>query len=647
MTTTTSTSTPYGAWPSPLAAADVAAGQVRVGWPRLVGDEVWWQESRPAEGGRTTVVRRRVDGTVEDVLPAPWNVRSRVHEYGGKAWLVADGALVFVNFADQRLWRLDPGAEPVALTPEPDETASRRYADLLQVGGELWCVRESHDDGAVSRCFVAAALDGSGAVRELVSDTHFLAQPRLSPDGAHLAWIGWEHPQMPWDGTLLRVAPVTDGVVGAPRTLLGSTRESVLQPEWLDDGSLVTITDASGWWNLVRVDLAGSVTPLHPAQEEFAGPMWLLGMAWLARLDDGRLLTLHGERLGVLAPDGSLTDLDLPFTSWPAQLDTDGRRLVAIAAAPDSPSCVVLVDPDGGYEVVHRGAEIPVAPEWLPVPARRTFPSAGGRVVHALVYPPTSPAALAPGDERPPYVVLAHGGPTGRASTELNLTTVYFTSRGIGVVDVDYGGSSGYGRAYRDALQGEWGVVDVEDCVAAATGLVDAGLADARRLLIRGGSAGGWTVLSALTRTDAFAAGASYYGVADLLSLAQDTHDFESRYLDGLVGPLPEALAIYQERSPLAHIDGLSCPILLLQGAQDPVVPPAQAELFRDALVRKGIPHAYLLFEGEQHGFRRAESIVTALEAELSFYGQVLGFTPPGVPRLTLTTSAGETGASR
>jgi len=257
--------------------------------------------------------------------------------------------------------------------------------------------------------------------------------------------------------------------------------------------------------------------------------------------------------------------------------------------------------------------------------------------VHALVYPPTSPTAQAPADERPPYVVLAHGGPTGRASTELNLTTVYFTSRGIGVIDVDYGGSSGYGRAYRDALQGEWGVVDVEDCVAAARGLVDAGLADAARLLIRGGSAGGWTVLSALTRTDAFAAGASYYGVADLVSLAEDTHDFESRYLDGLVGPLPETLARYQDRSPLAHVDGLSCPILLLQGAQDPVVPPAQAEMFRDALVRKGIPHAYLLFEGEQHGFRRAESIVTALEAELSFYGQVLGFTPPGVPRLTLT----------
>jgi dipeptidyl aminopeptidase/acylaminoacyl peptidase len=315
--------------------------------------------------------------------------------------------------------------------------------------------------------------------------------------------------------------------------------------------------------------------------------------------------------------------------------------VVGIGASATAAACVVLVDPDGTHEVVHTAAELPVGPEWLPVPTRRTFPSVDGRVVHALVYPPTSPTAQAPREERPPYVLMAHGGPTGQASSELDLTTAYFTSRGIGVIDVDYGGSSGYGRAYRDALQGEWGVVDVEDCVAAARGLVEAGLADAGRLLIRGGSAGGWTVLSALTRTDTFAAGASYYGVADLVSLAQDTHDFESRYLDGLVGPLPEALARYQERSPLAHVDGLSCPILLLQGSEDEVVPPAQSEVFRDALRRKAIPHAYLLFEGEQHGFRRAESIVTALEAELSFYGQVLGFTPPGVPRLALSNGTG------
>jgi dipeptidyl aminopeptidase/acylaminoacyl peptidase len=628
--------TPYGAWRSPLSAADVAAGKVQLAWPRLVDGEVWWQEARPAEGGRSVVVRRRADGAVEDVLPSPWNARTRVHEYGGRPWLVVDAALVFVNFADQRLWRLENGAEPVALTPEPSTPAGERYADLQHVQNEIWCVRETHRDGTVARALVAVALDGTGT-RELVTDTHFLAYPRLSPDGQHLAWIGWEHPQMPWDGTVVRVAAVVGGEVGEPRTLIGGTEESVLQPEWHDARTLVVATDRSGWWNLASVDLDGTVTPLHPAEQEFAGPLWMLGMAWFARLADGRLATLHGERLGLLDNAGSLTDLDLPVTSWAASLHTDGRRLVAVGQSPTAPPSIVLVDPDGGHELVHTAGETPVAAAWLPVPERRTFPIADGRVVHALVYPPTSPEVSAPADGRAPYVMFVHGGPTGQASSQLDLTKVYFTSRGIGVIDVDYGGSSGYGRAYRNALQGQWGVVDVEDCVAAARGLAEAGLADARRVLIRGGSAGGWTVLSALTRTDAFAAGASYYGVADLVGLAEDTHDFEAHYLDGLVGTLPESLPRYRELSPLAHVDELSCPILLLQGAQDAVVPPAQAELFRDALLRKGIPHAFLLFEGEQHGFRRAESIITSLEAELSFYGQVLGVTPPDVPPLALT----------
>ena len=628
--------TPYGAWPSPLSASDVAAGTISLSWPRLVGDEVWWTEGRPAEGGRSVVVRRRDDGSVEDVLPALWNARTRVHEYGGNPWLVANGALVFVHFADQRLWRLVPGGEPAPLTP--DGTGDR-YAELVEVGAELWCVRERHDGGAVSRALVAVPLDGSGKVRELVTDRHFLAHPRLSPDGRHLAWIGWEHPQMPWDGTELRVAAVSGGQVGEPRTLLGDTGTSVLQPEWLDDTTLLATTDASGWWNLVRVPLDGPVTPLHPAEQEFAGPLWALGSTWSALLADGRVAALHGGRLGILDSatmgDGGLRDLALPFSSC-SSLHSDGQRLVTVASSPTSPSSVVVVDPDGGHEVVHVSAAAPVDAAWLPVPSRQTFPSARGRVVHALVYPPTSPQAAAPQGELPPYVVVVHGGPTSQASDALDLRKAYFTSRGIGVIDVDYGGSTGYGRPYRDALRGQWGVVDVEDAVAAARGLADAGQADPARLLIRGGSAGGWTVLAALTRTDAFAAGASYYGVGDALALARDTHDFESRYLDGLVGPLPDALELYAERSPLSHVDGLSCPVLLLQGAEDEVVPPAQAELFRDALLRKQIPHAYLLFPGEQHGFRRAENIVTSLEAELSLFGQAVGFIPAGVPELQL-----------
>lgn len=627
--------TPYGAWPSPLTAADVAARTVRLTWPRLVGEEVWWTEDRPDQGGRSVVVRRLLDGTVEDVLPPPWNARTRVHEYGGNPWLVADGALVFAELADQRLWRLVPGEDPVALTPVPDEPAGTRYAELLQVGGEVWCVQERHHAGAVSRALVAVPLDGSGRVRELLADRHFLAHPRLSPDGNHLAWIAWDHPQMPWDGTQLRVAPVSEGTLGAPRTLIGSSQESVFQPEWGDDTSLLAVSDRSGWWNLVRVGLDGRVTPLHPAQQEYAGPLWELGLTWSSWLDDGRLWALHGGQLGVLDTTGELVDLDLPLSSV-TMLHSDGRRAVAVGASATSPPCVVLVDPDGSHEVVHVSAQVPVEPEWLPVPSPRTFTSAAGRVVHALVYAPTSPEARPPEGELPPYVVFVHGGPTTQASPVLDLRKAFFTSRGIGVIDVDYGGSTGYGRPYRDALRGQWGVVDVEDCVAAARGLAEAGLADGSRLLIRGGSAGGWTVLSCLTGTDGFAAGTSYYGVADLVGLARDTHDFESRYLDGLVGPLPESLEVYRQRSPLNHVDGLSCPVLLLHGAEDLVVPPAQAEVFREALVRKHIPHAYLLFEGEQHGFRRTETLVAALEAELSFYGQVLGFTPPGVPVLPL-----------
>ncbi len=632
------TPTPCGAWPSPITAADVAAGSVALAWPRLVGDEVWWTEERPAEGGRHVVVGRRADGTEQDLLPAPWNARTRVHEYGGASFVAADGDLVFADFADQRLYRLGDGGRPVPLTPEPAEPAGDRYAELLVVGAEVWCVRERHAGGTVTRALVAVPLDGSGQVRELVGGSDFLAFPRLSPDGRHLAWVAWDHPQMPWDGTELRLAAVVDGEVGPPRTLLGSTTESVLQPEWRGDRTLVAATDRSGWWDLVTVDLDGTLTPLLALEQELAGPLWQLGMAWYAVLADGSLLVRHGDRLGRLDPlgDGALSDLDLPLTVWSGELATDGRRVVTVAASPTVAPAVVAVDAAGRLDVVHASPPPPVGPEWLAVPTRETFPSAGGRVVHALVHAPTSPVASVPAGELPPYVVFVHGGPTAQTSATLDLEKSYFTSRGIGVVDVDYGGSSGYGRAYRDALRGQWGVVDVEDCTAAAGGLAEDGRADGARLLVRGGSAGGWTVLAALTGTDAFAAGASYYGVAELVRFAQDTHDFESRYLDGLIGPLPESLPLYEQRAPLSHVDGLSCPVLLLQGDEDEVVPPSQAELFRDALVRKQIPHAYLLFEGEQHGFRKAETVVAALEAELSFYGQVLGFTPPGVPELAL-----------
>jgi dipeptidyl aminopeptidase/acylaminoacyl peptidase len=647
---------PYGAWPSPVSAVDVARGGTRMAFPAAVGDEVWWSEGRPHEGGRVAVVRADAAGRVSDVLPAGWSVRSRVHEYGGAAWLAvpagSGSALVFVNWDDQRVYRLDAGAlEPVPLTGEPPEPVAWRYADpvLAPGGDEVWWVREAIDHGAVTRSLVAVPLDGSAAgdpraVREIVGGSDFLAAARPSPDGRRVAWIAWDHPRMPWDGTELRVGRLdASGTVRKWTTVLGGEAESVLQPEWADDDMLYAVSDRSGWWNLYLLAAdGGDPTPLCPRAEEFGHPLWQLGYRTYAVLGTGRLVVRHGtdtDALGVLDPTtGELADLALPFTFWQPELAATGDTVVGIAGSPIEAPAVVRVDVSTGeLQRLRQSLEQPPDPAYLPVPRPVTVPGPGERDVHANVYPPRSPDAVAPDGEKPPYVVFVHGGPTSHSPAVLDLGKAYFTSRGIGVVDVNYGGSTGYGRAYRERLRRQWGVVDVEDCVAAARALVAADEADGDRLAIRGGSAGGWTTLAALTGTDVFAAGVSYYGVAELLSFAEDTHDFESRYIDGLVGTLPEDRDVYVERAPLSHVNDLSCPVLLLQGLEDQVVPPSQAELFVEALQRKGIRHAYLTFPGEQHGFRKAETVVAALEAELSFYGQVLGFTPPGVRVLPLS----------
>jgi dipeptidyl aminopeptidase/acylaminoacyl peptidase len=638
----------YGSWESPISATDVAVGGERLWDVAFDGDgSLWWSELRPTEGGRSVVVRRGADGEHVDAVPAGWNVRTRVHEYGGGAWTLAgQGRLVFANWHDQRLYLVDAG-DPVPLTPEPEAPQGDRYADLVLApgGDEVWCVREravgeGHD---VVRDLVAVPLDGSAAVRSLVADGHFLSSPRPSPDGQHLAWLTWDHPRMPWDGTELRVAPLlADGSVGEPRTLIGGPEESVFQPEWAGPDALYAVSDRSGWWNLDEVGLDGSVRALCPRTEEFGVPQWLFGMATYGVLDDGRLAVVHGTsewRLGVLDPvTGALTDLDLPFRSWSPSLRVRGQTVAAIGASSTTPRTLVTVDvASGAAETVRASLARVPDPGYLSVARADTVPGQDGREVHVVVYPPGNADFAAPTGERPPYVAFVHGGPTAQVTPSLDMEVAYFTSRGIGVVDVNYGGSTGYGRAYRNLLRERWGEVDVEDVVSAVTRLAERGEADDQRLLIRGGSAGGWTVLAALTRTDAFAGGVSYYGVADLIPMAEHTHDFESRYLDALVGPLPETRERYVERSPLSHVDQLSCPVLLLQGLEDQVVPAEQAELFRDALLRKGIPHAYVAFEGEQHGFRKAETIVASLEAELSFYGQVLGFVPPGVPKLPLS----------
>ncbi len=671
----------YGEWPSPIGGADVARKQIGLAFPTMAGGCVWWQETRPSEGGRQTVVCQGPDGARRELLPAPWNARTRVHEYGGRSYLPLADGFVFANFTDQRLYRVG-AAEPEPLTATPGADSSDRFADfVLSPGGdEVWCVRERHgasrdgvsSDGAdrVERAIVAVPLDGSAAddrdaVRVLVGGSDFYAFPAPSPDGTRLAWICWDHPRMPWDGTELRVASIDDAPGSRPVTdkdqqqlIMGGDTESVLAPVWRDDRSLYVISDRSGWWNLYLADLLAFPRALCPREEEFAEPLWQLGAYPYAVLEDGRIAVIHAQgqpRLGVLDPaTGELTDFDLPYQVFGSGLSASGRSVVTVAGGPAVPLSVIKVDvpaasqrPAAVHEL-HRSLDSLPDAAYLPVPRAARLAGPSGSVVHALVYPPTNPAVRAPEGELPPYIVWVHGGPTAQVGPRLDLEKAYFTSRGIGIIDVNYGGSSGYGRAYRERLRGQWGIVDVADVTAAALGLAEAGEADGKRLGIRGGSAGGWTALAAVTsgigacRLDekgVFAAAASYFGVSDLRGFAAQTHDFESRYLDGLIGPLPESEPLYAERAPVGHVNGATCPVLLLQGLDDPIVPPAQAESIAADLAAHGIPYAYLAFAGESHGFRRAETIIASLEAEVSFYGQIMGFTPPGIPQVPLTGS--------
>ena len=656
---------PYGAWPSPIDARDLVSGVVEPTEVWAGGGRTWWSQTRPDQGGRLQILRRDPDGTIHDVLPETWNARTRVHEYGGAAWWVHDGVVFTVDFADQRLYRVDPEAGPVPLTPVPGVPGALRYADgrLTPDGDHCVCVRESHLDGDVRNEIVAvhtgggAATAGAAEPRVLVTGPDFVAAPRISPDGSRLAWIQWEHPDMPWDSTQLWTAHlVRDGsglraegarrVAGGPDEAHGSRThgpESLVQPEWGPDGVLHVVSDRSDWWNVYRVEnLSGEaeLVPVHPMQTEVGQPAWVFGQSRYRPGPDGVTMTwsdAEGAHLTTVGPDGAVRDVVLPaFLSLNSMRQDDdpaqagGPRLVALAARATSEPAVVEIRPDS--EPV---ALSPVSPELMPAgaisrPRRIDFPSAGGRTAHALFYPPAPTGVAPPEGEQPPLLVKVHGGPTSAANPSFQAATQYWTSRGFAVVDVDYGGSTGYGRHYRGLLERAWGIVDVEDACAAATWLAEQGLVDPERLAIRGGSAGGFTVLAALATRDVFAAGASLYGVADLSALARDTHKFESRYLDGLIGPWPEDEAVYTERSPLSHIDGFDRPLIVLQGDEDAVVPPAQAEAIVGALAAKKVPHAYLLFAGEQHGFRRAETIVRALEAELSFYGQVFGFTPAG-----------------
>jgi dipeptidyl aminopeptidase/acylaminoacyl peptidase len=622
---------PYGSWPSPITAAMAVQSGIRFAdVVRADGDDLYWVESRPAEGGRSVIVRRNPGDTIADVGPADFNARTRVHEYGGGSYGVHRGAVFAARFEDQRWYRIE-GDTIAPITPEPEVPAGLRYADPTFGDGWMIVVRESHPAGGAQPVNELVRIDlAESSDPEVVASGHdFFAAPRLSPDGTRLAWITWDHPNMPWDGTDLWVADIRPGGdVGEPSHVAGGDSESVLQPEWGPNGTLWFTSDRTGWWNLYRYE-SGRITAFYPAEAEYAGPLWNLGMRRYAFHPDGRIIAIEegteGSRM-LLIGDDTHAHVDLPYASYTLPIAVIGATVHVVATSFDTPTALISADLDVGRFWEDRRPEGPgIDPGLVSIPDPITFETPDGPA-HALYYPPTNPDHRGPRGEKPPLIVSMHGGPTSRAGRALDPEKMFWTSRGFAIVDVDYGGSNGYGRAYRERLDGQWGVVDVRDCTLAASYCADHGLADPKRLVIHGGSAGGLTVLMALATTDVFAAGVVSYAVTDLEMLARDTHKFESRYLDSLVGPYPERRDLYEKRSPTHHVSEITAPLLLMQGLEDKVVPPSQAEAMRDALVANGTPVGYLAFAGEGHGFRSAATRIRALEAELWFYGEVLGF---------------------
>jgi dipeptidyl aminopeptidase/acylaminoacyl peptidase len=631
----------YGSWTSPITPELLVEQAVGLSQIEVDGRRILWNEARPSEAGRQVVVAAGAAGAVHDVLAAPHSARTLVHEYGGRCFTSRGGIIVFSNFADQRLWLLtvdaEPGAELQPLTAEPTEPRAIRFADPVISPDGRWvvCVRESHGREVIND-LVALPLPGPAdpvtpAEPAVLTEGHdFFSAPRLSPDGRHLAWLSWDHPDMPWDHAELWVAPFARGSLGPARQVSGSDGDSVTQPRWSPAGRLHYVSDKTGWWNLYDED-GGALAPLDA---EFSGPDWVFGQSTYGFLADGRLVAAWsaegGQQLGVVS-GGSARALDLPFTSYDWVQPLGRGDVVAVAGSPTLPPAVVRINIDTrDIEVLRHSRTVDFDTGYLSVPRHIEFPTGGGSTAHALFYPPANQEFEAPEDERPPLMVVSHGGPTSAASSELDLGLQYWTSRGFAVVDVDYGGSTGYGRQYRERLRLSWGIVDLDDCVNAARWLAGNGEVDGDRMVIRGRSAGGYTTLCALAFRDAFAAGASHFGVADLELLARDTHKFEAHYLDRLIGPYPEAAEEYRRRSPIHSVDTISCPVIFFQGLDDAVVPASQSELMVKALRRRGVPVAYLTFEGEQHGFRQADTIVRVAGAELAFYGRVLGFVPAG-----------------
>lgn len=624
---------PFGTWPSPITAEATTHSGVRfLDAVRVDGDDVYWVESRPREQGRSVIVRRSAAGTVDDVGPDDFNARTRVHEYGGGAFAAGDGIVFAARFEDQRLYRIDREGVTEPITPEPPLPAGLRFADIELRGAWAIAVRETHAPGnEPGNDLVRLDLSGSRPVEVVASGHDFFAAPRISPDGTRMAWLTWDHPDMPWDATTLWLARISpEGSVGEPVAIAGGNGESVLQPEWSPAGVLHFASDRSGWWNLHRWT-GTEAEPVHQESAEYAVPHWVFGSRRFDFLADGRIVAIPlspgGDRLVVIEGD-RMREIPTPFASFQDRMAVAGTRVILVASGPDRTTTVVSVDVDSGSIEILRSPEGPgIDPAYHSTPDRIVFPTPDGPA-HALFYPPTNPGYTGPEGEAPPILVTIHGGPSSATMARLDPEILFWTSRGIGVLDVDHGGSTMAGKAYRNRLDGQWGVVDVRDCALAAAHLAAVGKADPGRLLIHGGSAGGFTTLMALALHDDFAAGTAYYGVTDLEALATDTHKFESRYLDRLIGPYPERRDLYLERSPISHVAEIRVPVLLLQGLDDEVVPPSQARRMRDALMANGTPVAYVEFPGEGHGFRAAATRIRALETELAFYARVLGFEP-------------------
>lgn len=643
------TQLPYGSWPTPVTSELVVRAARVPGGAVFDGEAVWWSESRPDEAGRNAVLRRRADGAIDEVLAAPTSARTAVHEYGGGAWWARDGVLWFADWGTQRLHRVGPDGTSIVLTPEPLTPRGLRYADgdVSPAGSQLLCVQEDHQaDGEAVNTIVRLAANEPSTPEVVVSGADFVSSPRWRPDGGAFCWLEWNHPDMPWDSTRLVVSDGNGGrtvVAGGDGDGEGAGREAICQAAWAPDGSLWFSGDRTGFWSLYRWTRDGGTESMVDIDADIGFPHWVFGESCFAFLDAGRVAFVVVDdgldRLAVRSSDGSVHRLDLRFTAI-SGLHARGSTLLFIGASPTVEAHVVAVDVDG----VIPGEPVAVVPprdlgigdEWWSTPEAIDFPTGDGNAIaHALLYRPRNPSVTPPAGERPPLLVMIHGGPTSAARAMLRLAYQYWTTRGFAVLDVNYRGSTGYGRAYRNLLNAQWGIADVEDCAAAASYLVERGEVDPQRLCIRGGSAGGFTTLAALAFQDVFSAGASHYGVADLEALARDTHKFESRYLDGLVGPWPDAREVYEARSPIFHADRIDKPLAVFQGMEDEVVPPNQAAMIVEAVRSQGVPVAYVTFEGEQHGFRQAVNIRAALDGELSFYSQVLHFELPNAEGMT------------